>query len=60
MNRDEIVRAVEEALAYMRPVRNGFPRNAHCARSKLRELLGELKAEIPMPKNNSRSHENTS
>ncbi len=34
-----LIAAVEETLIFLRPVDNGFPRNAHCARAKLREAL---------------------
>ena len=42
--RDEAVRALEETLAFLRPVDNGFPRNGHCARSRLREALARIRA----------------
>lgn len=38
-----LIRAVEEALLFLRPVENGFPKNAHCARAKLREALNEAR-----------------
>lgn len=41
---DRLIAAAEEALAFLRPVENGFPRNAHCARAKLREAIKEARA----------------
>lgn len=38
-----LIGAVEEALTFLRPVDNGFPKNAHCARAKLREALNEAR-----------------
>ena len=38
-----LIAAVEETLTFLRPVDNGFPRNAHCARAKLREALIEAR-----------------
>jgi hypothetical protein len=39
----ELIAAAEAALADLRPVSNGFPRNAHCARSRLREAIRQAK-----------------
>ena len=39
-----LLEAAGDALAFLRPVENGFPRNAHCARAKLREAIEEAKS----------------
>ncbi len=38
-----LIAAVEAALTEMRPAENGFPRNVHCARSRLREALEQAR-----------------
>ncbi len=38
-----LIAASEEALGFLRPTENGFPRNAHCARAKLREAIKEAR-----------------